>query len=127
MWTSLFQKYLKLNGFFFGSFAYHFQIKFEHTWLKSQLHICNYEWAKNIFVDGGLKSKLQHFGPCKISWKKSKKLQIQIVSVSLKMTSCKTTNKKKVKKSKSQDFIGKTNFLTPSPWALGKCEPHGRM
>jgi hypothetical protein len=26
----------------------------EHTWLKSQLHICNYEWAKILFVDGVL-------------------------------------------------------------------------
>jgi hypothetical protein len=44
----------------------------EHTWLKSQLHLCNYEWGRILFVDGGLDSKLQHYGPYKISWKKSK-------------------------------------------------------
>jgi hypothetical protein len=55
---------------FFGSFASHFQI--EHTWLKSLFHICNYEWAKIPFVDGGLDSKFQHCGPCKIPWKQWK-------------------------------------------------------
>jgi hypothetical protein len=44
----------------------------EHTWLKLQLQICNYKWARIIFVDKGLDSKLQHRGPCKNSWKKSK-------------------------------------------------------
>jgi hypothetical protein len=44
----------------------------EHTWLKYQFHICNYECAKILFINGGLDSKLQHYGPCKISWKKSK-------------------------------------------------------
>jgi hypothetical protein len=32
----------------------------------------SFAWAKILFVDGGLESKLQHYGPCKISWKKSK-------------------------------------------------------
>jgi hypothetical protein len=31
-----------------------------------------YEWARIIFLDRGLGSKLQHYGPCKNSWKKSK-------------------------------------------------------
>jgi hypothetical protein len=44
----------------------------EHPWHKSQLHIYNYEWAKILFVDEGVDSKLQHYGPCKISWKQSK-------------------------------------------------------
>jgi hypothetical protein len=40
----------------------------------------------------------------------------------LKMTSCRTMNKKKVKKVKNQDSMGKTNFflntLPFSPWAI---------
>jgi hypothetical protein len=44
----------------------------EHTWLKSQPHICNHEGAIILFVDEGLDSKLQHYGPCKISWQKYK-------------------------------------------------------
>jgi hypothetical protein len=34
--------------------------------------MCKYERARIIFVDGGLDSKLQHYGPCKNSLKKSK-------------------------------------------------------
>jgi hypothetical protein len=57
---------------FFGCFAPHFPNQVEHILLKFQLHRCNYEQAKILFVDGGLDSKLQHYEPCKISWKKSK-------------------------------------------------------
>jgi hypothetical protein len=39
---------------------------------------------------------------------KNKKLHIQIVAITLMMTSCKTMSKKKVK---NQDFMGKTNFF----------------
>jgi hypothetical protein len=54
---------------------------------------------------------------------KNKKLQIQIVLVTLKVTSCKTMSKKKKwKKVKNQDFMGKTNYLLRtlpfSPWAV---------
>jgi hypothetical protein len=44
----------------------------EHTCFKFQLQICKYEWARIIFVDEGLDSKLQHYEPCKNSLKKSK-------------------------------------------------------
>jgi hypothetical protein len=50
---------------------------------------------------------------------KNQKLHIQIVAVTLKVTSCKTMSKKKVK---NQDFMGKTNYflstLPFSPWAV---------
>jgi hypothetical protein len=53
---------------------------------------------------------------------KNQKLHIQIVAVTLKVTSCRTMSKKKVKKVKKQDFMGKTNFflstLPFSPWAV---------
>jgi hypothetical protein len=29
-------------------------------------------FVDNLFVDNGLDSKLQHYGPCRIFWKKSK-------------------------------------------------------
>jgi hypothetical protein len=41
---------------------------------------------------------------------KIQKLHIQIVAVTLKVTSCRTKSKKKVKKVKNQDFMGKTNY-----------------
>jgi hypothetical protein len=50
---------------------------------------------------------------------KNQKLHIQIVEITLKVTSCKTMSKKKVK---NQDFMGKTNYffrtLPFSPWAV---------
>jgi hypothetical protein len=49
-------------------------------------------------------------------------MHILIVAVALKVTSCKTMNKKKVKKVKNQDSMGKTNFffstLPFSPWVV---------
>jgi hypothetical protein len=58
-----------------------------------------------------------------IFFEKNQKLDIQIVAVSLKVTSCKTISKKKSeKKVKNQDFMDKTNYflrtLTFSPWAV---------
>jgi hypothetical protein len=51
---------------------------------------------------------------------KNQKLHIQIVAVTLKVTSCRTMSKKKVVK--NQDFMGKTNYflrtLPFSPWAV---------
>jgi hypothetical protein len=53
---------------------------------------------------------------------KNQKLHIKIIAVTLKVTSCKTMNKKKLKKVKNQDSMGKTNFffstLPFSPWAV---------
>jgi hypothetical protein len=78
----------------------------EHTCLKFQLQIFKYEWAKIIFVDKGLDSKLQHYGPCNNSWKKIQKLHIQIVAVTLKVMSCRTMSKKKSEKSEEPRFYG---------------------
>jgi ribosomal protein L23 len=54
---------------------------------------------------------------------KNQKLHIQIVVVTLKVTSCRTMCKKKSdKKVKNQDFMGKTNYflrtLPFTPWAV---------
>jgi hypothetical protein len=54
---------------------------------------------------------------------KNQKLHIQIVAVTLKVTSCRTMRKNKSeKKVKNQDFMGKTNYflrtLPFSPWAV---------
>jgi hypothetical protein len=54
---------------------------------------------------------------------KNQKLHIQIVLVTLKVTSYRTMSKKKYeKKVKNQDFMGKTNYflrtLPFSPWAV---------
>jgi hypothetical protein len=57
---------------------------------------------------------------------KNQKIHILIVSVTLKVTSCKTMSKKKDEKIvKNQDSMGKTNFLASYPSALGQF--HGCM
>jgi hypothetical protein len=59
---------------------------------------------------------------------KNQKLHIQIVAVTLKVTLCRTMNKKKVKKVKNQDFMGKTNYflrtLPFNPWAVSATRLH---
>jgi hypothetical protein len=61
----------------------------------------------------------------------SPKFHIQIVVVTLKVTSCKTISKKKIKKIiiKNQDCMGKTNYflrtLPFSPWAVPATWLHG--
>jgi hypothetical protein len=54
---------------------------------------------------------------------KNQKLHIQIIAVTLKVTSCRTMRKeKKIKIVKNKDFMAKTNYffstLSFSPWAL---------
>jgi hypothetical protein len=64
-----------------------------------------------FFLLMGSDSKLQHYGPCKFL-EKSQKLYIQIVAVTLKVTSCKIMTKKlKVKKSEKPRFYGQ-NILS---------------
>jgi hypothetical protein len=62
---------------------------------------------------------------------KIQKLHIQIIAVTLKVTSCRTMSKKKKwKKVKNQDFIGKTNYflrtLPFSPWVVSATWLHVR-
>jgi hypothetical protein len=108
---------------FFGIFCTSLPNQVKHTWHKSQLHIYNYEWVKILFVDRGLDSKLQHYGPCKISWKKSKASYSDCSGHIEGDIMQNHEQKKKVgKKVKIQDFIGKRNFflstLPFSPWAV---------
>jgi hypothetical protein len=53
---------------------------------------------------------------------KNKKLHIQIIVVTLKVTSCKTMSKKKMKKSEIPRFYGQNKlfFEKPCPSALGQ-------
>ena len=94
----------------------------EYIWYKSQFYICNYECARILFVDSGLNSKLQHYGTCKSSWKKLKKLCIQIIVITLKMILCRTMSKKQNwKKVKTQESMDKTNFIFLQPTLQPSC------
>jgi hypothetical protein len=98
---------------FFRSFATHFQIKLNK-------HGSN---LNSIFV---IMSELKFFLLTRVLTQnfntvdlikfleKNQKLQIQIITVTLKVTSCKTMSKKKgEKKVKKQDSMGKTNLRAP--------------
>jgi hypothetical protein len=107
---------------FFWIFCTSLLNQVEHTWLKPQLHICNYEWAEILFVDKGLDSKLQHYGLCIISWKKSKNSHSNHSSHIEGDIMQNHEQKEKWKKLKIQDSMDKRNFflstLTFSPWAV---------
>jgi hypothetical protein len=71
-----------------------------------------FEWAKIPFVDRGLDSKLQHYGPCKISWKNSKTSYSNCSGhIEGDIMQNYEEKKKSEKKVKIQDSIGKTNFF----------------
>jgi hypothetical protein len=57
---------------------------------------------------------------------RNKKLHLQIVAITSKMTSCRTMNKKKKQRNKIL-WIKQTSFLAPCPLALGQFQPHGCM
>jgi hypothetical protein len=58
---------------------------------------------------------------------KNKKLHIQIVAITLKVTSCITmSKKKKVKKSEKPRFYGQYKLFFENP-ALRQFQPHGCM
>jgi hypothetical protein len=75
-----------------------------------------------FFVDGGLDSKLQHYGPCKYFWKKSNTSHLDHNGHIEGDIMQNLEQKKKWKKMKNQDSNGKRNFFHStmpfSPWAV---------
>jgi hypothetical protein len=96
---------IRWSSLFFGSFAPHFQIKLS-------IHASNFN---SIFVimselelfllTGVLIPNFNTMDLIKIL-EKNQKLHIQIVAVTLKVMSCRTMSKKKVKKSERPRFYG---------------------
>jgi hypothetical protein len=85
--------------------------------------IRKYEWARIIFVDGVLTPNFNTTDLVKIL-EKNQKLHIQIVEVTLKVTSCKTMRKKeKSEKSEKPRFYGQNKlfFENPALQPLGSC------
>jgi hypothetical protein len=115
---------IRWSFFFFLVFCNSLPNQVEQTWLKSQLHICNYEWAKILFVDGVLTQNFNIVDLVKFL-EKNQKLQIQIITVTLKVTSCRTMRKKKWKTKIL--WAKQKKFLAPCPSTLGQFQPHGCM
>ena len=99
--------------FFFLDFCTSHLNQAEYTWLKFQLYISEYEWAKILLLTRVLP---QNFNTIDLVnfLEKNQKLHTQIVAITLKMTSCRTWVKKK---SKTQDSMGnKDTFLSTMPF-----------
>jgi hypothetical protein len=76
-----------------------------------QFHICNYEWAKILFVDTGLGSRLQHSRPYKISQKKWKSSHLNC-NGHIEGDIMQNHEKTKVKKSEKPRFYGKVKLFS---------------
>jgi hypothetical protein len=109
---------IRWSSLFFGSFAPHFQIKLSIHTSNCNSKFVSMSELELLLLMGVLTPNFNTMDLVKIL-EKNKKLHIQIVAVTLKVTSCRTMSKKKVK---NQDFMGKTNYflrtLPFSPWAV---------
>jgi hypothetical protein len=91
----------------------------EHTWLKSQLYVWNYEWAWIIFVDGVLTQNFNIVDLVKFLERNKKTSHLDRNSHIEGDIMQNHVQKKKWKKVKNQDFMGKTNFfLSTLPFSL---------
>jgi hypothetical protein len=113
---------IRWSSRFFGSFAPHSQIKLS-------IHASNFNSTfvsmseLELFLLTGVLTPNFNTMDLVNFFEKNKKLDIQIIAVSLKVTSCRTISKKNSeKKVKNQDFMDKTNYflrtLPFSPWAV---------
>ena len=118
---------IRWSSFFLKVFCTSLPNQVEHTWLKSQFHICIYERAQTHFIDKDLDSEIQYYGPCKKCWKKSKTSHLDF-SGHIEGDIMYDYEKKKWKKVKSQDSMDKTNFflntLPFNPFSILSTWPH---
>jgi hypothetical protein len=114
--------------FFFGSFAPHFQIKLSIHASNFNSRFVSMSELELFLFTGVLTPNFKTMDLVKIL-EKNQKLHIQIVVVTLKVTSYKTMSKKKSeKKWKTKILWAKqTIFWEPCPTALGQFQPHGCM
>jgi hypothetical protein len=119
---------IRWSSLFFGSFAPHFQIKLSIHASNFKSKFVSMNELELFLLTRVLTPNFNTMDLVKIL-EKNQKLYIQIVVVTLKVTSCRTMSKKKnLKKVKDQDLWAKqTIFLEPYPSALGQFQPHGCM
>jgi hypothetical protein len=113
---------IRWSSLFFGSFAHYFQIELSIHGLNCNSKFVSMSELELFLLMRILTPNFNTVDLVKIL-EKNQKLHIQIIAVSLKVTSCRTMSKKKKwKKVKNQDFMGKTNYflktLPFSPWAV---------
>jgi hypothetical protein len=101
---------IRWSSLFFGSLAPHFQIKLSIHASNFISRFLSMSELELFLLVGILTTNFNTVDLLKIL-EKNKKLHIQIIAVTLKVMSCRTMSKKKVKKVKNQDFMGKTNYF----------------
>jgi hypothetical protein len=113
---------IRWSFLFLGFFALHFQIKLSIHTSNLNSRFVSMSELELFILTGVLTPNFNTMDLIKIL-EINQKLHIQIVVVTLKVTTCETMSKKeKWKKVKNQDFMGKTNYflrtLPFSPWAV---------
>jgi hypothetical protein len=112
---------IRWSFFSFGTFAPHFQIKLSIHGSNFNSRFVSMSELELFLLTGVLTPNFNIVDLVKIL-EKNQKLHIQIIAVTLKVMSCRTMSKKKVKKSENPRL---TNFflstLPFSPWAVAAC------
>jgi hypothetical protein len=106
---------IRWSSLFFGSFAPHFQMKLSIHASNVNSRFVSISELELFLLTGVLTPNFNTMDLVKIL-EKNQKLHIQIVAVTLKVTSCRTmSKKKKVKKSKKPRFYGQNKLFFENP------------
>jgi hypothetical protein len=105
---------IRWSSLYFGSFAPHFQVKLSIHASNSNSRFESSSELELFLLMGSLNPNFNTMDLVKIL-QNNQKLHIQIVAVTLKVTSCKTMSKKKVKKSEKPRFYGQNKLFFENP------------
>jgi hypothetical protein len=106
---------IRWSSLFFGSYAHHFQIKLSIHASNFNSKFVSMRELELFLLTGFLTPNFNTMDLVKIL-EKNQKLHIQILAVTLKVTSCKTmSNKIKVKKSEKPRFYGQNKLFFENP------------
>jgi hypothetical protein len=105
---------IRWSSLFFGSFAPHFQIKLSIHGSNFNSRFVSMNELELFLLMGVLTPNFNTMDLVEIL-EKNKKLHIQITVVTLKVTSCRTMSKKKVKESEKPRFYGQNKLFFENP------------
>jgi hypothetical protein len=105
---------IRWSSFFWGSFAPHFQIKLSIHASNFNSRFVSMSELELFLLTGVLTPNFNTMDLVKIL-EKNQKLHIQMVAVTLKVTSCITMRKKEVKKGEKPRFYGQNKLFFENP------------
>jgi hypothetical protein len=112
---------IRWSSIFFGSFAPHFQINLSKHGSNLNSTFIIMSELKLFLLIWVLTQNFNTVDLVKFL-EKNQKLHILIIAVTMKVTSCRTMSKRKVKKGENKDSMGKTKknlgTLPFNPWAI---------